>query len=168
MKTFILFLSLFVSASSFAQSYQHFETKDTGTRVYLKQKSSVRPLRLNETTSYKENQYEVVKKNELTKQLAAVFQKYFVGLTDEEMTLLKPVQYVFRFDKDGKIYEFRVHFDKKVEPVILKYEAAIYHFGEEFVGFDLSPYIDTFSNPKFAGSDCYIQLFMPMRYLSKE
>lgn len=168
MKTFILFLSLFVSASAFAQSYQHFETKDTGTRVYLKQKSSVRPLRLNETTSYKENQYEVVKKNELTKQLAAVFQKYFVGLTDEEMTLLKPVQYVFRFDKDGKIYEFRVHFDKKVEPVILKYEAAIYHFGEEFVGFDLSPYIDTFSNPKFAGSDCYIQLFMPMRYLSKE
>ena len=61
-----------------------------------------------------------------------------------------------------------IHFDKKVEPVILKYEAAIYHFGEEFVGFDLSPYIDTFSNPKFAGSDCYIQLFMPMRYLSKE
>ena len=71
-------------------------------------------------------------------------------------------------DKDGKIYEFRVHFDKKVEPIILKYEAAIYHFGEKFVGFDLSPYIDTFSNPNFAGSDCYIQLFMPMRFFPKE
>ena len=168
MKTFILFLSLFVSASLFAQSYQQFEAKDTGSRVYLEQKSSVRSLRLNEKTYYKDTQYEIVKKNELMKQLAAVFQKYFVGLTDEEMTLLKPVQYVFRFDKAGKIYEFRVHFDKKVEPVILKYEAAIYHFGEELVGFDLSLYIDTFSNPNFAGSDCYIQLFMPMRFLPKE
>ena len=98
MKTFILFLSLFVSASSFAQSYQQFKAKDTGSRVYLEQKSSVRSLRLNEKTYYKDTQYEIVKKNELMKQLAAVFQKYFVGLTDEEMTLLKPVQYVFLFD----------------------------------------------------------------------
>ena len=168
MKTFILFLSLFVSASLFAQNYEHFEVNDTENLLFLKLKASDSPAPRKINPDMRARAFRTVDNVTCMQKIASIFQKHFVGLTDDELAALKPVEYVLQFDKDLKVWNFGMHFPKQSSPVVLKYEANCYHFGKELIGFDLSPYIISTNPNLFAGSDYHFQLFMPMRYLPKE
>ena len=168
MKTFILFLSLFVSASLFAQNYEHFDVNDTENLLFLKLKASDSPAPRKINPDMRARDFRTVDNVACMQKIASIFQKHFVGLTDDELAALKPVEYVLQFDKDLKVWNFGMHFPKQSSPVVLKYEANCYHFGKELIGFDLSPYIIPTNPNLFAGSDYHFQLFMPMRYLPNE
>ena len=135
------------------------------TMVYLKLKASDSPALRKSNPDKRARDYRVVNKEACMQKIAAIFQKHFAGLTEDELAALKPVNYVLQFDKDLKVWKFGINVPKPSSPVVLKYEANCYRFGKEMIGFDLSPYVIP-SNPNlFAGSDFHFQLFMPMRFL---
>lgn len=170
MKRYILLFCLLPAFWGYAQDYKHFIIKDqSDIYIYLSLKSQPQPLsktKQSSSTSYGlySNKYSVEEGDELGKKFFAFYKEIFKDRSQEEINILKHIQYTIFFDEKFQPFRYDLQIPVEANDCFSELESLFYQFGQKCLQVDMKPYIHPLLPEEFKGSSFSIPLFWIMRF----